>query len=250
MRPKTLSQNLFRSDILRPVSDSESKQTEQKVPEHETPPNTDGEEDSHPSPDASVSEEINPEHLPKPKLKELILSPDPPSRYLTWLSLAFGGLAILFYGLLVNRYFEHRNRNRNLEAEKAEAERLYGGWLNKQNAFNKMKMEGEEPVFTQSLGEFRVLWATSELRADLVAECTSEEICNALKERPEQVHDLILPVFQVRTPEQVLNPNSKLELRREIVEKLNSLKLKGKILQVDFTDLTIEPAKGVDLNHE
>jgi flagellar basal body-associated protein FliL len=71
-----------------------------------------------------------------------------------------------------------------------------------------------------------------------------------LKDRPEQVHDMILPIFQVRTPEQVLNPNSKLELRREIADKLNELKLKGKILQVDFTDLTIEPAKGVDMSHE
>ncbi len=202
------------------------------------------------APAAGSSEEINLEHLPKPKLKELIRSPDSPSRYLTWLSLSFGALAILCYGLLVSRYIEHRNRNRDLEAEKAEAERLYGGWLNKQNAFNKMKMEGEEPVFTQSLGEFRVMWATSELRADLVAECTSEDACNQLKDRPEQVHDLVLPIFQVRTPEQVLNPNSKLELRREIVDALNGLKLKGKVLQVDFTDLTIEPAKGVDLSHE
>ena len=113
-----------------------------------------------------------------------------------------------------------------------------------------MKMAGEDPVFTQPLGEFRVLWAKSELRADLVAECTNEETCNALKDRPEQVHDLILPILQTSSPEQVLNPNSKLELRRAIVDKLNELKFKGKVIQIDFTDLTIEPAKGVDVSHE
>ena len=248
MRPKTLSQICHRGDILRAVSDSEKKENQPQASEHTPLPETSGGESPKTSPEVEISEEVNFDHLPK--LKELIRSPDSPSRYLTWLSLAFGGLAILCYGLLVNRYLEYRNQSRNLEAEKAEAERLYGGWLNKQNAFNKMKMEGEDPVFTQALGEFRVLWATSELRADLVAECTNEETCNGLKDRPEQVHDMILPIFQVRTPEQVLNPNSKLELRREIADKLNELKLKGKILQVDFTDLTIEPAKGVDMSHE
>ncbi len=232
------------------MSDSENKENQPQASEHEVPPETLGGESPETSAEAGISDEINLDHLPKPKLKELIRSTDSPSRYLTWLSLAFGGLAILCYGLLVNRYLDYRNRNRDLEAEKAEAERLYGGWLNKQNAFNKMNMEGEDPVFTQSLGEFRVLWATSELRADLVAECTNEETCNGLKDRPEQVHDMILPIFQVRTPEEVLNPNSKLELRREIVDKLNELKFKGKVLQVDFTDLTIEPAKGVDVKHE
>ncbi len=232
------------------MSDAEVKETAPKANDAEPTAENTGDEHAAPTPSSEGAEEFNLDHLPKPKLKELIRSSDSPSRYLTWLSLAFGGLAILCYGLLVTRYIEHRNRNRNLEAEKAEAERLYGGWLNKQNAFNKMKMEGEDPVFTQALGEFRVLWATSELRADLVAECTNEETCNALRDRPEQVHDLILPIFQARTPEQVLNPNSKLELRREIVDKLNELKLKGKILQVDFTDLTIEPAKGVDVSHE
>lgn|GEM_PF-2149646 len=236
----------------------------QKIPHSEPSPSEhaaepEGEsEASTPSEAAPALDEeilINEEHLPAPKLKELIRSPDSPSRYLTWLSLVFASLAILCLGMLVSRYLDYRNRNRDLQAEKAEAERLYGGWLNKQNAFNKMKMEGEDPVFTQPLGEFRVLWATAEMRADLVAECTNEGTCNALKDQPEKIHDLLLPVFQIRTPEQVLNPNSKLELRRELVEKLNEARLdgpksKGKVLQIDFTDLTVEPAKGVDPNHE
>ncbi len=232
------------------MSDPEVKETQPEALPADPSAENHAEEGAEASPGAAVSTEIDLDHLPKPKLKELIRSPDSPSRYLTWLSLTFGFLAILCYGLLVNRYLDYRNRNRNLEAEKAEAERLYGGWLNKQNAFNKMKMDGEDPVFTQALGEFRVIWATSELRADLVAECTNEETCNALKERPEQVHDLILPILQAKSPEQVLSPNSKLEIRREIVDKLNELKFKGKVLQIDFTDLTIEPAKGVDPSRE
>ena len=200
----------------------------------------------HPSPSLEpAGEELNSFALQKPKLKELIRSPDTPSRYLTWLSLAFGLLAFLCYGLLAERYLAYRKSLQNPEVDKAEEERLYGGWLNKQNYFRK-RLTGEDAVYTQELGEFRVSWPGAELRADLVAECTDQDTCTALKSRPEQIHDLLLPVLQMSSQEKILNPNGKLDLRRNLSDKLNELKLKGKIIQVDFSDLTVEPAP----NHE
>ncbi len=188
-----------------------------------------------------IDAEFNEFNLKKPKLKELIRSSDSPSRYLTWLSISFGVLAVCCYGLLVQRYVEYRKQKSNPALEKLEEEKLYGGWLNNQKYFRKPK-EGEEVVFTQALGEFRVLWTGSELRADLVAECTDEATCNALKDQPEKVHDVILPLLQSSSEQEVLNPNRKLELRRLISEKLNELKFKGKVIQIDFSDLTVEPA--------
>ena len=198
--------------------------------------------------------DLNSFHLQNPKLKELIHSSDTPSRYLTWLALSFAGLAVICFGLLIGRYVQYRNSHRDVEAEKAEEARLYGGWLNKQNAFTRLR-PGEDPIFMQALGEYRVTWPGNELRVSMSAQCTNEETCNELKARPEQLHDLLLPVLQASNPEDILNPNRKLELRRLISEKLNTLKFSGKVIMVDFSNLTIEPAPvgeptGLEKNNE
>lgn len=219
------------------ADDSGHDSAEDHAEDHAGDPTSDSTGDSTGDP----TEELNTFHLQAPKLKELIHSPDSPSRYLTWLSLAFAGMALICFGLLAARYLEYRRNNRDLEAEKAEEARLYGGWLNKQLAFNRAR-PGEEPVFMQSLGEFRVLWPGNELRVNMTAECTNEETCNGLKDQPDRVHDLLLPILQASSAEEVLNPNRKLELRRLIAEKLNTLKFSGKIMMVDFTNLTVEPA--------
>ena len=200
--------------------------------------------DVSPSSDGEF-EDLNSFHLQNPKLKELIHSPDTPSRYLTWLALSFAGLAVICFGLLIGRYVQYRNSHRDVDAEKAEEARLYGGWLNKQNAFNRAR-PGEEPIFMQALGEFRVTWPGNELRVSMSAQCTNEETCAELKARPEQVHDLLLPVLQASNPEDILNPNRKLELRRLISEKLNTLKFSGKVIMVDFLNLTVEPGPAGD----
>jgi hypothetical protein len=241
MDRKSLAQNQRFSDKLRDVSQEESPPVPETSPALETP-GPSKEETAHSQEDApSPGEELNSFHLHTPKLKELIHSPDSPSRYLTWLAICFSGLALLCFALLVTRYIQYRNAHRDLKAEKAEEERLYGGWLNKQLAFNRSR-PGEDPVITQSLGEFRVLWPGNELRVTLVAECTNDETCGALKTRPEQIRDLLLPVLQASNPDEVLNPNRKLELRRTLAEKLNTLKFSGKVMMIDFSDMTVEPA--------
>ncbi len=190
-------------------------------------------------PKVAPDEEINALRSRTPKLKELIHSSDAPSRYLTWLSLSFGAIAVCCFSLLVMRYLDYRKSLKNPEIEKMEEERLYGGWLAGQNSFKK-RMIGDEPVFTQPLGEFRILWPGREMRADLVAECTSEETCKGLKEIPEKIHDALLPILQASSAEDVLNPNRKMELRRALTDKLNELQPESKVMQVDFSDLTVE----------
>jgi len=243
MSPKSLSQNRGFSDKLPRVSNEEStpnpapSETSEGTENHENEPNA--------LPSDDDFGDLNSFHLPNPKLKELIHSPDTPSRYLTWLALSFAGLAVICFGLLIGRYIQYRNTHRDVEAEKAEEARLYGGWLSKQLAFNRAR-PGEEPIFMQALGEFRVTWPGSELRVSMSAQCTNEETCNELKARPEQVHDLLLPVLQASNPEDILNPNRKLELRRLISEKLNTLKFSGKVIMVDFLNLTVEPGPGLE----
>lgn len=192
-------------------------------------------------PKVDPEDEINALRSHTPKLKELIHSSDAPSRYLTWLSISFGFIAICCFGLLVMRYLDYRKSLKNPELEKLEEERLYGGWLAGQNSFKK-RMVGDEPVYTQPLGEFRILWPGREMRADLVAECTSEATCKGLKEIPEKIHDALLPILQASNAEDVLNPNRKMELRRALTDKLNELQPQSKVMQVDFSDLTVEAA--------
>ena len=248
MSPKSLSQNSYSSDILQAVSneDSTPKATETKA--NPTEPET---LDSHLESDASSHsatethhldefDDILGENLQKPKLKDLIQSSDSPSRYFTILSMVFALLALVCCGTLIKQYLNYRHNGQKELTAKEEEARLYGGWLAGQKAFKNKGPDGTEPLATQALGEFRVSWKGAELRVDLVAECTDEETCLSLKSQELQIRDLLLPLLQASSQTEILNPTQKLALRRRLAEKLNDLKLKGKIIQIDFNDMMIE----------
>jgi len=241
------------SDILQVVSDHESTpKAESEKPSAATPDaatETEG-SGSHP-PDAGHGAPKNQLHdlpadstnpnLKKPSLKELLHSTDFPSRYLTILSLVFAALALTCFGILVTQYLKYRHSVQNEASAREEEARLYGGWLNGQHKFRKKAGEdGIEPLITQALGEFRASWKDVEFRADLVAECSTEEACEQLKKMELQVRDLLLPVIQASNQEEVMNPARKLALRRRLAEKLNDLNLKGQVIQIDFNDMTLE----------
>ena len=97
-----------------------------------------------------------------------------------------------------------------------------------------------EVTITEPLGEFKVSWPQAELRVDIVAECSSREACDQIKERISEVRDATLPVLQSSSRENILNPDKKLALRRTIAEKINDLKLGGKVTEIDFSDMTVE----------
>jgi flagellar basal body-associated protein FliL len=177
---------------------------------------------------------------PKPTLKELLHASDSPSKYLTILSMVFAGLALICSGILVVQYLKYRSNAKNEAARKEEEAKLYGGWLAGQHKF-KYKSENGDDLVTQPLGEFRASWKNIELRVDLVAECSDEETCKSLKDQELKVRDLLMPLIQGSSQEEVMNPTRKLAFRRRLAEKLNELELKGRVIQIDFTDMTLEP---------
>ncbi len=177
---------------------------------------------------------------PKPTLKDLLHSSDSPSKYLTVLSVVFAGLALICSGILVVQYLKYRSNDKNEAARKEEEAKLYGGWLAGQHKF-KYKSENGDDLITQPLGEFRASWKGIELRVDLVAECSDEDTCKSLKDQELKVRDLLMPLIQGSSQEEVMNPSRKLAFRRRLAEKLNELELKGRVIQIDFTDMTLEP---------
>ena len=166
----------------------------------------------------------NPYFTRTPTLKDYLHSPDSPSRYLMILSILCGLLATSCFGLLVFQYWKHRHSEQKTVIQAPE-------------------MPNIEPTYHSSIGQFKVEWDDAEMRANLVAECTTPEACEELKERATAVQDLVLPLLQESSRSRILNPTQKQYLRQKIAEKLNDLKLKGRVIEIDFSDLTIDPRK-------
>ena len=159
-----------------------------------------------------------------PRLKEYLQSPDSPSRYLMILSILFGFLASSCFGLLIFQYWKHRHHEQKTLTPVIETLKI-------------------EPTYHGELGQFKVDWDDAEMRADLVAECSTQEACDELKDRSTAVQDLVLPLLQESSRSRILNPVQKQYLRQKIAEKLNDLKLHGRVIQIDFSDLTVDPRK-------
>ena len=155
-----------------------------------------------------------------PSLKDYFHSPDAPSRYLMFLSISFGLLALFCFGFLITAYVKHRH-DAKLAVVTTETLKL-------------------EPSFREGLGEIRISWKDGDMRADLIAECTTEAACAEIKNRKAEARDVTIPILQNSSRTEILNPTKKLMVRNQIVEKLNEMKLPGKVIQVDFNDLSIE----------
>jgi len=173
---------------------------------------------------------LPPEAAKTPRVKELLQSPDLPSRFMTLLSIVFGILAVVCFGLLITLYVRHRAHEKALL-----------------KAATSSVAVAPVPVDTisESLGEFHLFLSPEkpgriELRVDVVAECSTQEACDYLKDHLPQSRDLALPVLSSATREEYLDSVSKRLIRKKIADRLNALPIGGKILQVDFTDMTIE----------
>lgn len=185
------------------------------------------------NPESSKNADSTPDYQPKiptPPLKDLVLSPDPPSRFVSWMAIVFGVLAAACLALLLQRYWEIRKRN--LPAPEAPSKPVL------------------EKIITEPLGEFKLVLKPidspndGELRVDVVAECSNVEACQYLKDHLIQARDIVIPVFMNARRSELLSPESKLLLRRKITEQLNTLPLGGKVIQILFTDLTVEDVAG------
>ncbi len=208
------------------MSDTEEKEkTTDSADPNPTPVDPTPKEESHPAAEAEAPEvleslEINEEPQEKFSLKELLHSSDSPSRYLTLLSLLFGIAALVCLTLLVTQYMKRRHAE---QKPPAVVEKPKSG-----------------TAITENLGEFAISWTNAELRAELVAECTNQEACENLKRRKAEARDLTIPILEASSRDEILNPDKKLLVRRKIAEKLNEMKLGGKVLEVDFYELSVE----------
>jgi flagellar basal body-associated protein FliL len=168
---------------------------------------------------------LPPEALKTPRIKELLQSPDTPSRFMTVLSIVFGILAVVCFSLLVTLYVKHRAHEKKIAPVE-----------------EKVVVA---PIITEPLGEFKLFLTPEgkeriELRVDIVAECSTQDACTYLKDHLPQARDVVLPVLSTSTREEFLSTDSKNLIRRKISERLNSIPMTGKVLQVHFSDMTIE----------
>ncbi len=201
------------------MSDSEKKP---EIDETEAPLPIDIESTELELGDGDEFKDFESEFEKKPSLKDFLNSPDSPSRYLMIISLLFGSLALVCAGLLVFQYLKHRHSEQKVVI-----------------APELIKLE---PSFEERLGEFKVNWNDGELRADLVIQCASAAVCEALKGRKIEARDRILPILQDSSRAEILNPTKKQQIRQRITESLNEMKLPGKVLEANFSDLTVEIA--------
>jgi flagellar basal body-associated protein FliL len=85
-----------------------------------------------------------------------------------------------------------------------------------------------------------VLPNEQDLRVELAFECTTQAACDFIKENPEQTNDILIPVFASTKPEIYENTEQKKLLRQKIADQLNTLHLGGKVVDVNFNNLSIE----------
>lgn len=201
---------------------SESEKTPEKDPSETVLP----EVSSHPAAELEDLDDLGdltsiPEKTPR--IKEFLVSSDSPSRYFMVLALVFAALAACIFSFLIYQYVQHR-RASHPKALPAVVTKI-------------------EPTFEEKLGEFRISWNDGELRADLVVQCASAATCEELKNRKIEARDRILPILQSSSRNEILNPAKKQILRQQITDSLNEMKLSGKIVESNFSDLMVETAR-------
>ncbi|MBC7397980.1 MAG: flagellar basal body-associated FliL family protein, partial [Bdellovibrionales bacterium] len=79
-----------------------------------------------------------------------------------------------------------------------------------------------------------------ELRADVVIACANLAVCEALKNRKAEARDRILPILQGSSRAEILNPSKKQMLRQHITDSLNEMHLPGKVIETNFSDMTVD----------
>lgn len=169
----------------------------------------------------------------RPHIKELLSSKDSPSRYVTFLSMAFAALSLICATLLIVIFIQNRQANKPKVASTELTTPVYEKAIQEPVGFFQITIKSNDPDQKRS----------EELRVDIVAECSSLDTCNLLKEKITQARDLINPILTSATREEILNLDSKTQIRQRIAEQLTGLVEPGKIEQVHFSDLTIEPGR-------
>jgi flagellar basal body-associated protein FliL len=166
-----------------------------------------------------------PTEAPRAKKEKLVLTPemkkDPLSRKLITLSLVFASLAAICIGLLTYVRYE---KKKALHSHDAESEPVKTA-----------------PIISQAIEEIHVVLQNEQhLRIEIVAECAQIETCDHIKNNPAQVRDLLIPVISNIDSNLFSNLENKKLIRKKITDRLNTMEMTGKVIQVHFNNLSIE----------
>ena len=78
------------------------------------------------------------------------------------------------------------------------------------------------------------------LRAKITLELADEQALQQANERIPQINDAIIMVLSSKTVEEVLSPEGKLELRLELIRKLNDLLGPNTVKNIYFTQFVVQ----------
>ena len=78
------------------------------------------------------------------------------------------------------------------------------------------------------------------LKAALTLEVTSEEASMELSQRLPQIKDAILLLVGNKTFSELNDLEGKMQLRAELINKVNGILLKGKVKSIYFTDFVVQ----------
>ncbi|NPB09141.1 MAG: flagellar basal body protein FliL [Thermodesulfobacteria bacterium] len=78
------------------------------------------------------------------------------------------------------------------------------------------------------------------LRAKITLEFRNDEVYQKANERIPQINDAIIMVLSSKTVEEMLSPEGKMELRMELIRKLNELLGPNSIKNIYFTQFVVQ----------
>jgi flagellar basal body-associated protein FliL len=162
---------------------------------------------------------------PSKKSNKLYVTPemkaDPLSRKLILYSMAFASLALICIGLLTFvHYQKKRAEHPPVIAEIAHV---------------------PEPMITEPIQEIHVVLKNGQdLRVEIVAECSSKDACSFIKTHTAQVRDLLIPILNTIEADQISSLEVKKLIRKKLTDRLNTLEMEGKVIQVHFNNLSVE----------
>lgn len=166
-----------------------------------------------------------PVETPRAKKEKLVLTKemkdDPISRKLINLSLLFAALAVICIGLLTYIRYQKKHAGHPVATDAT-----------------PVKLE---PIITQPIEEIHVVLPNEQhLRIEIVAECALKDTCDHIKNHPSEVRDLLIPVVTSIDPNLFSNLENKKLMRKKITDRLNTMEMNGKVIQVHFNNVSIE----------
>ena len=146
---------------------------------------------------------------------------DPLSRKLILYSMIFASMALICIGLLT---YIHIQKKRAAHP-----------------SVNAEISHQLDPMITEQLQEIHVVLKNGQdLRAEIVAECSLKTACDFIKNHTAQVRDLLIPILNTIETDQISSLEVKKLIRKKLTDRLNTLEMEGKVIQVHFNNLNIE----------